>query len=223
MGRGWITRSLRALAFGLLAGCNNSPHPLGAERENTLYMAFAERSPRYLDPTSSYTAPESTYTYEITEPPYGYHPLKRPYALIPRAAAALAKPYFLDAQGRRLAEDAPDAQIAQAVYDVPIRPGLRWSPHPAFAKDGQGRYRYHHLQPGELGDKRSPFAFEHLGTREVVAEDFVYALKRHASPRVATSACSSKRAPGNWRACRKTWPTSPFWTCAAGRWLAPRR
>ena len=168
----------------LLAGCNNSPHPLGAERENTLYMAFSERSPRYLDPTSSYTAPESTYTYEITEPPYGYHPLKRPYALMPRAASALAKPYFLDAQGRRLPDDAPDAQIAEAVYDVPIRPGLTWAPHPAFAKDAQGQYRYHHLRPGELGDKRSPWDFAHQGTREVVAEDFVYALKRHASPRV---------------------------------------
>ena len=172
------------LALGLLAGCNNSPHPAGAERENALYMAFRERSPRYLDPTSSYTAPESTYTYEITEPPYGYHPLKRPYTLIPRAAAAIAKPYFLDAQGQRLPDDAPAAQIAQAVYDVEIRPGLKWSPHPAFAKDAQGHYRYHQLQPGELGDKRSPFEFAQLGTREVVAEDFVYALKRHASPRV---------------------------------------
>lgn len=188
---GGFGKGVRALALLfvlvpplLLSGCNNSPHPRGAERENTLYMAFAERSPRYLDPTSSYAAPESTYVYEISEPPYGYHPLKRPYALIPRAAAALAKPYYLDAQGRRLPDDAPDAQIAQAVYEVPIRPGLKWSPHPAFAKDAAGRYRYHRLKPGELGDRRSPFAFEHLATREVVAEDFVYALKRHASPRL---------------------------------------
>lgn len=184
VGSSWIRWGLGALAFGLLAGCNNSPYPAGAERENTLYMAFRERSPRYLDPTSSYTAPESTFTYEISEPPYGYHPLKRPYTLMPRAASALAKPYFLDSQGRRLPDDAPQSQIAQAVYDIEIRPGLKWSPHPAFAKDAGGRYRYLQLKPGELGDKRSPFAFEHLGTREVVAEDFVYALKRHASPRV---------------------------------------
>lgn len=42
---------LGALALALLAGCNNSPFPHGAERENALYMAFRERSPRYLDPT----------------------------------------------------------------------------------------------------------------------------------------------------------------------------
>jgi ABC-type transport system substrate-binding protein len=175
---------LGALALALLAGCNNSPFPHGAERENALYMAFAERSPRYLDPTSSYAAPESTFVYEISEPPYGYHALKRPYALIPRAAAALAKPYYLDAQGRRLPDDAPDEQIAQAVYDIPLRTDLKWSPHPAFAKDAQGGYLYHHLKPGELGDKRSPFEFKQLATRAVVAEDFVYALKRHASPRI---------------------------------------
>lgn len=177
---------LGALALTLLAACNNSPFPRGAERENTLYMAFAERSPRYLDPTSSYTAPESSYVYEISEPPYGYHPLKRPYELIPRAASRLTKPYFLDKQGKRLPDDAPDELIAEAVYDIEIRPGLKWSPHPAFAKDAQGHHLYHHLKPGELGDKRSPFEFQQLATREVVAEDFVYALKRHASPRLET-------------------------------------
>ncbi|MET0332749.1 MAG: ABC transporter substrate-binding protein, partial [Rhizobacter sp.] len=39
-----------------------------------------------------------------------------------------------------------------------------------------------------LGDKRSPFDFEHLGTRELVAEDYVYAFKRHATPRVEAPA-----------------------------------
>ncbi|PZP36605.1 MAG: peptide ABC transporter substrate-binding protein [Roseateles depolymerans] len=149
-------------------------------------MAFTERSPRYLDPTSSYAAPESTFVYEITEPLYGYHPLKRPYALIPRAAEAVVKPYLLDAAGRRLPDDAPDAQVAEAVYDIPIRRGLKWAPHPAFARDAQGHYLYHHLTPAQLGDKRSPFAFEHLATREVTAEDFVYAFKRHANPRIET-------------------------------------
>ncbi|MBW8893714.1 MAG: peptide ABC transporter substrate-binding protein, partial [Burkholderiales bacterium] len=96
------------------------------------------------------------------------------------------QPYYLDTQGHRLPDDAPDEQIAQAIYDIPIRAGLQWSPHPAFARDAAGHYLYHHLKPGELGDKRSPFAFKQLGTREVVAEDFVYALKRHANPRIET-------------------------------------
>ena len=60
-------------AASLLAACNNSPYPAGAAKDNTLYLSFDERSPRYLDPTASYTAPESVYTYQITEPLYGYH------------------------------------------------------------------------------------------------------------------------------------------------------
>jgi len=167
-----------------LAGCNNSPHPLGAEKENTLYMAFTERSPRYLDPTSSYSAPESSYTYQVYEPLYGYHYLKRPYQLVPRAAAALAKPYFLDDKGQRLPEDAPIERIAQSVYDIPLRAGVKYAPHPAFAKNAQGQYLYHHLTPSELRGKRAPQDFAQQGTRELVAEDFVYALKRHASPRI---------------------------------------
>lgn len=186
IGRGFaLLAGLAGLAaIAGMAGCNNSPHPLGAEKENTLYMAFTERSPRYLDPTSSYAAPESAYTYEVYEPPYGYHYLKRPYQLIPRAAEALAKPYYLDAQGQRLPDDAPIEKIAQSVYEVRLKPGLRYAPHPAFATGADGKHLYHRLTRAELGDKRSPWDFAVKGTRELVADDFVYALKRHASPRL---------------------------------------
>ncbi|MFY7866786.1 ABC transporter substrate-binding protein [Roseateles sp.] len=181
-----LQAALRGLFCGLLlalSGCNNSPHPLGAERENTLFTAFDERSPRYLDPTSSYSAPEAAYAYHIYEPLYSYHYLKRPYQLAPRAAAEVVQPYFLDAKGQRLPRDADPALIAQSVYDIPLRPGLRYAPHPAFARDGHGRLRYHALSPAELKGKRSPWDFAERGTRELVAEDFVFALKRHASPR----------------------------------------
>jgi len=174
-----------SLAAALLsAGCNNSPYPAGAERQNTMFYSFDERSPRYLDPVASYSNPESAYTYQIYEPPYGYHYLKRPYTLIPKAAAEVAKPRYLDRDGRELPESAPPDQIAESVYDVKIRPGVMFQPHPAFAKDAQGRYRYLNLTRDQLGSKRSPLEFEHQGTRELVADDFVYALKRHATTRI---------------------------------------
>ena len=83
-------RGAAALCLFLAAcGPANSPHPAGEERSNTLFTAFTERSPKYLDPTSSYSTDETPYTYQIYEPPYRYHYLKRPYVLEPRAAAAL--------------------------------------------------------------------------------------------------------------------------------------
>jgi ABC-type transport system substrate-binding protein len=177
-------RWLAPLLLSALAACNNSPYPAGAERTNTLFYSFDERSPRYLDPTASYSNPESAYTFQIYEPPYGYHYLKRPYVLTPKTASEVVKPRYIDKDGRPLPDDAPAGAIAESVYDVPIRPGVMYQPHPAFAKDAQGRPRYLALTREQLGSKRSPWEFEHQGTRELVAEDFVYALKRHATTRI---------------------------------------
>jgi len=176
-----------AAFLALAAGCSNSPYPAEMSATNTLFYSFDERSPRYLDPVASYANPESAYTFQIYEPPYSYHYLKRPYELIPRLAAAVVTPQLLDRQGARLADDVPADQVAESVYDVPIRRGVMFQPHPAFAKDANGRYRYHTdhaLTRAELGDRRSPWAFEQQGTRELVADDFVYALKRHATTRI---------------------------------------
>ncbi|MDM9558214.1 ABC transporter substrate-binding protein [Bordetella petrii] len=183
--------SIAALASVLaLAGCSrdpiNSPYETGALAENTLYTAFVKRSPKYLDPARSYSTDETPYTYNIYEPLYGYQYLKRPYELVPRAAAAVAQPRYLDAQGRVLPQDAPGQQVAESVYDIQIRPGIRFQPHPAFARDPDGSYTYFPLQPGELDDKFYLPDFPRTGTRELTAADYVYAFRRLASPRVAS-------------------------------------
>lgn len=169
-----------------LAGCNNSPWEAGAAAENTLYSAVKESSPRHLDPTASYWAPETPYTYQIYEPLYGYHYLKRPYELIGKAAEAVSQPRYLDENGRDLPDDAPGDQIAESVYEIRLKPGILFQPHPCFARDEQGHHRYHAMKPGELGERFSPLQFQHQGTRELVAEDYVYALKRHATTRITT-------------------------------------
>src|SRR6185437_7146038 len=160
-----LARGLVLLAAALIVGgCDNNPYPNGAAATNTLFYSFDERSPRYLDPTASYSNNESAYTYQIYEPLYGYAYLERPYKLIPKAASAVVKPYYLDKNGQRLPDDAPAEQIAQSVYDVPIKHGILYAPHPAFAKDEHGNYLYHHLTRAELGDKRSPWDFAVQGT-----------------------------------------------------------
>lgn len=177
MGAAWLTATA-------LMGCNNSPYPAGAERENTLFYSFDERSPRYLDPTASYSNPESAYTFQIYEAPYGYHYLERPYRLIPKSVREVAQPSYIDKDGKPLPADAAAEQIAESVYEIHVKPGILYQPHPAFAKDEQGRLRYHTLTREQLGNKRKPQDFEHRGSRELVAEDFVYAMKRHATTRI---------------------------------------
>jgi ABC-type transport system substrate-binding protein len=177
----------------LLAGCDrvtNSPHPNGAEKTNTFFTAFTERSPKYLDPTASYSLDETPYTYSIYEPLYRFHYLKRPYEVAPRAAEAIAIPRYYDKAGRELPADAPGAEIAESVYDIRLKKGILFSPHPAFAKDGAGNHRYHALTLEELGDRRTPFDFEHRGTRELTAHDYVYAIRRLATTRIKSPSFS---------------------------------
>jgi ABC-type transport system substrate-binding protein len=175
---------LAMCALLLLGGCDNSPNPKGSESTNTLFIAFQERSPRHLDPTASYNVNEVPYVYSIYEPPYAYHYLKRPYELVPKAAAELATPHYLDKDGKPLPQDAPGELVAESDYDVRIKPGIKYAPHPAFATDAKGQYLYHSLTEAQTRDKHSPLDFEHSGTRELVADDFVYAFKRHATPRI---------------------------------------
>lgn len=190
-----MSRMTRCLAVALsviaLAACSpdspiNSPYVSGAAHDNTLYTAFVQRSPKFLDPASSYSTDETAYTYSIYEPLYGYHYLKRPYQLIPRAAAAVVSPVFLDAQGERLPDDAPGELIAQSVYDIPIKAGVLFQPHPAFARHPDGGFVYYPLKAGELDGKFAIPDFQQTGTRELTADDYVYAFRRLASPRVVS-------------------------------------
>ena len=181
-----IARIVIPAALAVLAACDNSPWPKGAASENTIYSAMIENTPRHLDPTASYWSNDTLVTYQVYEPPYGYHYLKRPFELVPKTAERVVTPIYLDKNGKALPDDAPGELVAESVYDVPIRKGILYQPHPAFAKDEQGRYRYHAMKPGEVGKRNAIQQFEYTGTRELVAEDFVYAIKRHATTRITT-------------------------------------
>jgi len=183
-----VTARLRTVAFGCalwaLAGCGevwNDPYPAAEQGQNILYAAFVER-PKHLDPVQSYTEDEAAIIGQIYEPPLQYHYLKRPYTLVPLTATAVPEPVYLDAEGRPLPGDAPEA--AFSVYEINIRPGILYQPHPAFAQDEQGRYRYHALSREEIASKWTLADFAHTGTRELTAEDYVYQIKRLAHPRV---------------------------------------
>lgn len=164
----------------------NSPYADKAENENTLFTAFTQRSPRYLDPARSYSSDETPYTYNIYEPLYGYHYLKRPYELNARSAQAVAEPVYLDIAGNVLPLTAPPELVHESVYEIKLTPGIQYQPHPVFAKTADGQYRYYPLAPGALTDRFAITDFSASGTRELTAHDYVYAFRRLASPRVAS-------------------------------------
>lgn len=175
------------LASGMLtAACGpvwNDPYPAAERGQNILYTAFTER-PKHLDPVQSYSEDEATFLYQIVEPPLQYHYLKRPYALEPGVAAEMPRLHRFDAAGKELPASADASKVARSVYELRIRPGVFYQPHPAFAVGEDGSPRYLALTPEGLRGIRGVGDFSETGTRELVSADFVHQIKRLAHPQL---------------------------------------
>ncbi len=178
---------LLALLSIALAGCGksplNSPYPASEREANTLYAPFAER-PKHLDPAAAYNSNEYVFIQQVYEPPLQYHYLRRPYTLVPLVATELPRVTLLDAAGKPLPADADPALAASSVYELHIRPGIRYAPHPALAQGDDGALLYHQLDAAALAQIDTLGDFAKRGSRELTAEDFAYQIKRLASPRV---------------------------------------
>jgi hypothetical protein len=203
-----------ALLF-TLPDVTNNPRPLAEYGEKTLFTAFGGRSPRTLDPQRSYSSDETAYTYSIYEPPYQYAYLKRPYELEPRTVEKVAEPKYFDKSGKELPADADPEAVAESRYVLKIRRGIFYAPHPAFAKDEKGAFRYHHLDADLAARVRSPFDLPEAGTRELTAADYANGIRRIASPQVVSPIYGTmssrivgfpdfkKRLDAKWRAMRE--------------------
>jgi oligopeptide transport system substrate-binding protein len=171
-----------------LAACGriwNDPYPAEDRGKNILYTFFLDR-PKHLDPAQSYTSDEYDVIQQIYEPPLQYHYLKRPYELIPAAATEVPKPRLFDERGRPLSAAAGADRVAYSEYDIRIRQGVLYQPHPAFAKGDKGEPLYLSLAQSEIGSKYTLSDFPKTGTRELTAEDYVYEIKRLAHPRLVS-------------------------------------
>jgi oligopeptide transport system substrate-binding protein len=171
-----------------LAGCSliwNDPYPADDRGKNIYYSFFIER-PRHFDPAQSYTSDEYDVIQQIYEPPLQYHYLKRPYELIAASAKELPHPKYYDESGRQLPADADAGRVAYSEYDIRIREGIRYQPHPAFARDDRGEPLYLSLPESEIRSKYKLSDFPKTGTRELVADDYVYEIKRLAHPQLVS-------------------------------------
>ena len=187
-----LKASIRRLALAALAllvplcagaggGVWNDPYPAADAGTNTYYSSFDER-PKHLDPARSYSVNENVFLAQIYEPPLQYHFLLKPYRLVPLSAVEVPVPSYFDAAGRPLPSNAPAGAIARSDYLIRIRPGVRYQPHPALARDAAGQYRYHALGVRDLDGVNALSDFAETGTRELTADDFVYQIKRLAAP-----------------------------------------
>ena len=170
--------------FLLSCGAPNNPYPKSEQNEAIYYSTF-RGEPKHFDPAVSYSSDEYKFIQQIYEPPLQYHYLKRPYKLIPLTAEAVPAPRYFNIDGELLPSDAPAASVARAVYEVQIRPGIMYQPHPCFAKTDNGEWRYRNLTETDVQGFTQVKDFLMTGTRELIAADYVYQIKRMADPKVA--------------------------------------
>lgn len=171
----------------LAAACGssgwNNPYPAADNGKNILYSAFTER-PKHLDPVQSYSENEAVFNAQIYEPPLQYHYLKRPYTLVPSSAAEMPSVRYFNKSGHKLPGNADPRRIAYSIYQIRIKTGIRYQPHPAFARDKDGKFLYQNLKREDLKNVYALSDFKERGTRELTAEDYVYEIKRLAHPRL---------------------------------------
>lgn len=174
---------LAAASFSCIASGSsqfNNPYPENESKQAILYESFSER-PKHFDPAVAYSANEYAFIAQIYEPPFQYHYLKRPYQVVPLTATRMPEIIYLNQQGEKLGQG---SDIAFTDYVIEIQPGIRYQPHPALAKNVHGDYQYHQLNPAQIDVARSLADFKNTGSRELIAEDYVYQIKRLAHPKM---------------------------------------
>jgi oligopeptide transport system substrate-binding protein len=168
------------LALGLaaslavaLSGCGrvlNSPYPASDDHANIIYASFDEE-PKHLDTAISYSSDGLALLCNIVEPPLTYHFLKRPYELEPLVATEVPT-----ATTREVAYNGETVEAT--VYTVHIKPGIVYARHPCFVPGNLT------LTEEDVRGIDSVTDFTNVDTRELVAADFVYAIRRLADPRL---------------------------------------
>ena len=161
-----------AVLLLLTVSCSNSPYPLDEIASSTAFKAFDE-PPKYLDPVKSYYSYEAQIIDQIYEFPFEYHYIKRPYTLIPCLAEAVPsakiglvtlreayEPRRFDPKGREIFRE---KTITAVSYVVRLKKGIYYQPHACFPTNEVLKCR----------------------TREMIADDFLYAFKRMADPKLA--------------------------------------
>ena len=162
-----------------LIGCSdnplNSPYSENTTGENILYSSFQER-PKHLDPVRSYSSNEYAFLAQIYEPLFQYHYLKKPYELIPLTASKLPDIKYLNNE-LKITKNYNEAQYTK--YILNIKKGILYQNHPAFYKEN-GNYYYHALSNKDLANINTLKDFKKESTRELIADDYIYQIKRLA-------------------------------------------
>ena len=165
------------LTLSLHASIWNNPHHSKKVKSNTLFSSFSIPLKR-LDPVMSYNAVEWAIIGQIYEPPLQYNYLKRPYALEPLTLKKMPQIRYLDKENHEV--DERSKAMVYTEYRLELREDIFYQNHPAFVKKSDGTLMYGNLDEDALRGIDTLDDFQKMGTRRLLASDYVYAIKRMA-------------------------------------------
>ncbi|HXI10378.1 MAG TPA: ABC transporter substrate-binding protein, partial [Thermodesulfobacteriota bacterium] len=91
---------------------------------------------------------------------------------------------------KRLPENADPERVYRAVYEIKIKPGIKYQPHPAFAKGPDGTPLYTKLTGDALSGIDGIADFPEKATREVLSDDYIHEIMRLADPQIESPVLS---------------------------------
>ena len=176
------------LATCLLSACGdgawNNPNAPETGDESNYYSIIFAAPPKHLDPALSYATDESLFIDQIYTPPLGYHFLKRPYELVPLGLETMPEIEYLDAD-KQVVPKGSDG-VAFTRYTMTVRDGLRYQPHPAFARGADGELLYLFDTAEQSSEYRIVPDFPETGSRQVSSDDYIYGIMRLADPAIGS-------------------------------------
>lgn len=172
----WVSILLTISIFAYAEVWNN-PHDSEKIKTDTLFTSFS-LPPKKLDPVVSYSSNEWAIIGQIYEPPLQYNYLKRPYTLEPLTLTKLPTIRYLDKDNNVVGEHSD--KVAFSEYTLEVRKDVQYQNHPCFVKTDSGEMLYKNLDKDMLAKIKTPYDLPKTATRQLLAEDYVYAIKRMA-------------------------------------------
>lgn len=163
----------------------NNPYTPELVQQKALLTAFTNR-PKHFDPALAYDVDSTTIIGQIYDSPLEYNYIKRPLELKANTLTTMPKIQYFDSNGKEIKTNIDNAKIAESVYTFSLKKGLYFQPHPCFSKNENGDYKYIKKNNINLVENRysiSDFDYKNGDTREVIADDFILAIKRLANPK----------------------------------------
>ena len=160
----------------------NYPHSQNHSAK-TMYSSFSE-APKTLDPARAYSANELSIIAQIVEPAIQYHYFKRPFELTILTASSMPTVKYFDKKHHQLPNNTEPENIAYSSYTIKLKDNILYAPHPAFAKDKNGKYRYLQMTQDFVDQHPNLKSFPYTGTRALTANDYAYEIKRLADPKL---------------------------------------